>query len=186
MKKSGQFYLLSAIIIIAVLIGFSTISTYTRRGEDVRVFDLGEELGIEGSNVLDYGTYNAAEVDVDYPEGGLNSLVENFVDDYAEYIGEDKEISFVFGNPSDENVTVVNYEETESTISDGRSHITIKRRKRFKPEEPPKITSEGKTTIVFNDKNYDIELKPGENFFFVISQDVEGEVHVAKSENIAE
>ena len=181
-KKKGQFYLLSAIIIISIIIGFSTISTYTRKGGDVRIFDLGEELSIESANVLDYGTYPANQEDI-ASEGGLNDFIEGFVDDYADYIGEDKEISFVFGNKND--VNVVNYEEEErGSASYGSSKISIGRRERSESGPGEIKVTNNKATITFKDKDYDIELKPGENFFFVISQDIGEEVHIAKSKDI--
>jgi hypothetical protein len=177
----GQFYLLSAIVIISIIIGFSAISTYTKKTSNVRVFDLGEELDIESANVLDYGTYpeNAAEV------GNLDEFLKGFVSNYSGYLGEDTQVSFVFGNPDDTTATVVNYEEvTLGNIDYGSSQITST--KRVSSEESSQIQSvEGKkvTTIIFNGQEYQIELKPGENFYFVISQNVGEEVHTTTSKS---
>jgi len=57
-QKRGQFYLIAALIIIAVIIGFAGISNYIQKKEVIKLYDLGEELGIESQNVLDFGTYN--------------------------------------------------------------------------------------------------------------------------------
>ncbi len=172
-KKRGQFYLLSAIIIISIIIGFSTISTYTKKGGAIKIFDLGEELGIESANVLDYGTFPANQV------SDLDALLENFVGDYADYLGEDREISFVFGNPDDNTATVVNYEEEYmGTISD-ISTITTTKRTSDPDTESVDIEEDGDVvTIKFKDKDYKIKLKPGENFFFVISEDIGEETYV--------
>lgn len=176
--KRGQFYLLSAIVIISIIIGFSAVSTYTKRSGEVRIFDLGDELDIESANVLDYGTYPANQIN------DLNSFLKDFVSNYSEYIGEDTEISFVFGNPDDTTATVVNYEEVIlGDIDYGSSKITST--KRISTEESSEIeTQEGNkkvTRIIFNDVEYEIELKPGENFYFVISQEVGEEVHTTRS-----
>jgi len=57
----GQIYLITTIIIIAVVIGFVTISNYAQKQDSVKIYDLGEELNIEGENVLDYGIYNGLD-----------------------------------------------------------------------------------------------------------------------------
>lgn len=184
MKNRGQFYLLSAIVIIAIIIGFSTVSTYTRKGEVVRIFDLGEELEIESSNVLDYGTYPANLVDIE-SEGGLNDFLKEFVSDYADYIGEDKEISFVFGNPDDGTVTVVSYEEFEAgTISDISSTTLNIRKKNETEEKVQDVGGKKRANVEFKDRIYDINLRFGENFYFVISQTIGEEIHIASSEGV--
>ena len=185
MKKRGQFYLLSAIVIIGIIIGFSAVSTYAKKGGEIRIFDLGEELEIESANVLDYGTYPTNDADIT-SAGGLDNFLKDFVSNYSEYIGEDKEISFVFGNPDDDSVTKVNYEEQEHTISDiSRTTVTFIDRSE---EESDIETVDGKrrTKVKFKDQEYDIELKPGENFFFVISQDIGEERHITKSKGLEE
>ena len=176
----GQFYLLSAIIIISIIIGFSAVSNYTKKTSDVRIFDLGHELDIESANVLDYGTYPVNQIT------DINSFLKDFVSNYSSYLGEDKELSFVFGNPDDDSTaTVVNYEEvTLGNIDYGGSQITST--KRISTTSSSNIQNvEGKkvTTIIFNDQTYEIELKPGENFYFVISQNVGDEVHTTTSGN---
>ncbi|MCW8965383.1 MAG: hypothetical protein OQK82_01655 [Candidatus Pacearchaeota archaeon] len=180
MNRKGQFYLLSAIVIISIIIGFSAISTYTKKTDTVRVFDLGDELEIESSNVLDYGTYNADEID------DLDEFLKNFTEEYAEYVGEDTEIAFIFGNAADENATVVNYEEIViGDIEIGSSTITSTQR--VTNESSAYITSnEGENiiTIYFKGISYDMNLNPGENFYFVISQRVGDEVHTATSKEI--
>ncbi|MEN7982127.1 MAG: hypothetical protein ABFQ65_01625 [Nanoarchaeota archaeon] len=174
--KKGQFYLLSAIIIISIIIGFSAVSTYTKTSE-VKIFDLGEELDIESTNVLDYGAYNAVE--------DLDTLLNNFASNYSEYIGEDKELSFVFGNPEDDSVTVINYEEVIlGEVDYAGSKTTTRKRVSNKSSSDIEIeTNSGKkiTKIRFKNREYEIELKPGENFYFVISQEVGEEVHTTTS-----
>jgi hypothetical protein len=175
----GQFYLLSAIVIISIIIGFSAISTYTKKTGEIRVIDLGEELGIESSNVLDYGTYNSEQV------SNLDSFLKNFVGNYSGYVGEDTELSFVFGSSDDTTVTVVNYEESiTGTVTYGGTTITTTSRIENVTSSTVVSSGDKKTTrISFKDQDYDFELRPGENFYFVISQNVGEEVHTTKSGN---
>jgi hypothetical protein len=175
----GQFYLLSAIVIISIIIGFSAISTYTKKTGEIRVIDLGEELGIESSNVLDYGTYNIEQA------SNLSNFLIDFASNYSEYLGEDTELSFIFGSPEDTTATVVNYEEIiTSSVSYGSSTITTTSRLENVTYSDVVSSGDTKTTrISFKGQDYDFELKPGENFYFVISQNVGEEVHTTTSGN---
>src|SRR3989344_4139149 len=62
--KNGQFYLLAAIVIIAIIIGFASVSNYIKNKSSVTVYNLRDELGIEGAQVLDFGTIKGDEVSV--------------------------------------------------------------------------------------------------------------------------
>lgn len=176
--RRGQFYLLSAIVIISIIIGFSAVSTYTR-SSPVRILDLGEELDIESANVLDYGTYNEDEI------GNFDDFIEDFAEDYAKYLGEDKTVSFVFGNPSDPSgtATVLNYEEISlGDIEQGGKKVYTTTARESTPSQ---LDIEGeKIKVIINNVVYEIDLKPGENFYFVISQEVGEEVHSAKSKSL--
>ncbi len=45
-NKRGQFYLIADIIIIAAIIGYAAVSKYLGKTESVKLYNLGEELGI--------------------------------------------------------------------------------------------------------------------------------------------
>lgn len=153
-QKRGQFYLIGAIIIIAAIIGFAAISNYLEKKESIKLYDLGEELGIESENVLDFGTYN------EFDESEIETLLTNFIESYAEYIEEGIEIYFIFGNP--ENITVIGYRELEEV-----------------PTISAEITASKKEVIVtINSIKYPFKLEKGENFYFVISQEIGGEQYV--------
>ncbi len=153
-NKRGQFYLIAAIIIIAAIIGYAAVSNYLGKTESVKLYNLGEELGIESENVLDFGTYN------EYNEDELKTLLTNFVETYAQYIEEGIEIYFIFGNRN--NVTVIGYRELEEV-----------------PFISAEITASGNEVVVtINSIEYPFKLEKGENFYFVISQEIGGEKHV--------
>ncbi len=152
-NRRGQFYLIAALIIIAVIIGYAGISNYIQKKESIKLYDLGEELGIESENVLDYGTYNELDMEL---------LLTSFITSYAEYIEEGIEITFIFGNY--EEVTVIEY--TELAVNPN-----------IETYEP----LGGKVIVEINGIDYEFKLKPGENFYFVISQEIEGEQHVVTS-----
>src|SRR4030042_2867439 len=108
-NRRGQFFLIAAVVIIVVVVSVVTISNYTQKKDVVKLYDFGQELGIESQNVLDYGTYS--ELDSE----SMQTLMENFIKNYVDYIGNDKNIYFVFGNK--EKVNIVGYQEvSEETV----------------------------------------------------------------------
>ncbi len=151
-NHKGQFYLIAAVIIITVIVGFITISNYSKKRTSVKLYDLGEELGIESQNVLDYGTFT-------YPddEEGMNALWESFIENYKDYAGGGKDLYFIFGDSG--SLQVKAYEDLEEVDYD----LT---------------TNGGKISIVIEDIEYQFDLKAEDNFYFVISQEIEGEKYV--------
>jgi len=98
--RGGQFYLVAAIVIITILIGFSVVSNYSRNKEVVKLYDLKQELNIETAKVLEYGTYRTENAD---------ELLSDFAENYAAYTGEGKNMYFFFGNF--EKITAVGYQD---------------------------------------------------------------------------
>ena len=184
-NRRGQFYLLAAIIIIAVIIGFATITNYAKSKSNIKLYDLGEELGIEGGEVLDYGTINGEGIVVTIRDSGeVINIMEHFTALYDLYAGENKKIYYVFGNNN--NIKAYNYID----ISQGTVSITVtgvpsnldilaKIRNDLPPET---ITKTGDLIKISIGENiYDFDLKPGENFYFVISQEIGEEEYIVKS-----
>lgn len=199
-NRRGQFFLIAAVVIIAVIVSIVTITNYTQKKDVVRLYDLGEELGIESQQVLDYGTYSELN------EEEMTDLIENFIDNYVSYIGTDKNIYFIFGNKY--KINIVGYQEiTESVqvcfdVEPEESRGTSKGASR-----PSQIVQEGeckyylnvgetesfikgteedrkvihKVKVIIGDVDYEFPLKYGENFYFVIWQEIGGEKHVVTS-----
>jgi len=163
-NKKGQFYLLAAIIIIFIIIGIFTLRNYTKvRPKQTRIYDLGEELGIETGNVIDYGIYN---------KNSTQPLIEHWAETYYNYTKEKNVIEnwvFVYGNESDmvaltfttENVGGVGI-VTESGNIVVPVEMETKGRKVFEP------SASGDVAITFKNFTHQFKLKEGENFFFVL------------------
>jgi hypothetical protein len=177
MKKRGQFYLAAAIVIIVLIVGFATVQNFTKRQSSIKLYDVREELGIEGGKVLDYGTYNVDN------EADKKDLIEYFTSNYTEYAGEGRNLYFIFGNPS--KIYVISYEEVVSgTLSvsfgeGGRSQLETF----IKEGEVTEYDPKGDDTVIIKigDLEYEFELKRGENFYFIVSQEIGGEQHVVIS-----
>ncbi len=177
-NKKAQFFLIAAVIIIVVVVSVVTISNYTQKKDSVKLYDLGEELGIESQNVLDYGTYSELN------EEQMAILMESFIKNYVSYIEAKKNIYFVYGNS--QKINVIGYQEiTNESVCvkiDGSTnctpYLTI-----GKTQEFPAIGDDiSRVVIVIADIEYQFRLKSGENFYFVIWQEIGGEKHVVTSE----
>ena len=57
--KKGQFYLIAAILLIAILIGFSSTTNFSRNKPQPKLIEIRDELRLEGEKVLDYKIYNS-------------------------------------------------------------------------------------------------------------------------------
>jgi len=174
MEKRGQFYLLAAIVIIAVIIGFVFVSNQVKTKEEVKVYDLGQELGIENGNVLQYGTYNGLDTKA------TQTLYTNFTQTYANYAGESKNLYFVFGNK--ENIFVATYAEVETgsiSVNLGSTTPTVPvNQQQYNVTSYGQVTGD-EITVNIGNFSYDFTLQSGQNFYFVISQQIGGENYVA-------
>ncbi len=168
-NKRGQFYLLAAIIIIGVIIGFVVISNYAERKASIKVYDLKEELSIESANVLNFGTYSELN------ETEMETLIRNFIEQYSTY---EENIYFIFGDQY--NITIISYSELEAEISikeTGSDPISLIL---DGGEATHEATTKIKSVIItIEGKEYEFDLKHGENFYFIIYLEAGEETHVA-------
>lgn len=88
MQKRGQFFLVAAVIIVIVILGFIVISNYAKKEKYIKVNDMKDELEIESQKVLDYQALHGSKIRV-------------FGQDYSSYIGEGTDIYFITGGESD-------------------------------------------------------------------------------------
>ena len=100
MKKRGQFFLIAAIVIVAVVIGlgnrYSLIESFD---EDVQVYDLSKEIDFELSQVLFDGTAaGVLQEDLEEQIKGLTAFYAkaNPDKDLAIYFGNEEEVNAIF------------------------------------------------------------------------------------------
>ncbi len=165
MNKRGQFYLIAAIVIVSLIVGFFTITNSAEQKESTKVYDLSEDLGIEGNQVLDFGLIQQSSSDSS-EKMSLKDLFENFTNKYSQYVSDSNiKIFFIFGNST--AISVVSYNELSGSFSIGDSSIPIKGGKNVQTVVP----KEDKITVIIDDIEYSFKLKPGENFYYIISQE---------------
>lgn len=169
MNKRGQFYMIAAIILAAIIFGIVAISNYLESGSTGRIYILRDELQLESSKVIEYGIYN------DLSSQNIRELQEDFVENYTNY-RKTENFYFIIGNPGD--ITVMAYqsqEEDASVIIDGsETELDITGKELFSQGFSP-----SSDTIEFRIDNTSqvFELNGGENFYFVIHGVTEGSVY---------
>ncbi|MFA4952983.1 MAG: hypothetical protein WC584_02065 [Candidatus Pacearchaeota archaeon] len=190
-NKRGQFYLLAAIVIIVLIIGYAGVSNYLKKKNTTRIYDVKEELNIEGKDVLEFGILKSEEISlkingVTQQISGEEAIIKHFITLYTTYlesIGESMNIYYVFGNPTEIKAYELVDVETGSFILtiDGATPITnniIRKSIQELKESGSYTTENGKVKVKIGENNYEFELKSGENFYFIISQKVGGEQYV--------
>ncbi len=149
--RQGQFYMIAAVILIGMLIGFVATTNYSRKTEATKVYDIKNELEIESSKELDRGalsgTYNFDE----------------FTQNFSSYYGSDVEIIYIVSNQTAGNVEVYRYEE-DIKVND----ITFNNENKI-------------VNVSWDGNNYYYKLKEGKNFYFLVSQYIGGERYIARN-----
>jgi hypothetical protein len=165
MNKTGQFYLIAAIILAAIIIGIITVSNYSKKEMSFEVYDLKEELQIESENVIDYGIYN------EFSQTEMHELLDNFVQIYIDSESNDKDLYFVFGNEN--NMTLKGFQKSNQTVRLNNAIITT---------SPGAfvggINPVGDLKVLIAENTYDFKLESGENFYFIIFQKIGGDEYV--------
>jgi hypothetical protein len=111
----------------------------------------------------------------------MHDLAENFANQYISYAKENRELYFLFGTP--DSMTVMGYVQTEKTVSVGGGSggsypLAIAAGETGSYDFEPA----GNTITLTIDGNvYPFDIKDGENFYFVISQETGGEIYIASN-----
>ena len=169
--KKGQFYLITTIIIITIVASLITISNYSRERTNIKYDYLGEELKIESRNVLDYGIKN---------NENLKEFLEDFTRTYSDYSNAENSY-FIFGNKNE--ITFAGYKRLSSgtvfiDAGSGNEALNLNAgeynsRNFLNPAEDIKVT--------VDEIEYNFMLKSGENFYFIISKEIDGEKYTFTS-----
>ena len=159
-NKTGQFYLIAAIVIVVVLFGLVTVTNkIITKPSETDTYQLSKELNLEGESVINYGVLNDKNID--------QQLV-TFTQDYGKYIGESSDVYFVYGNKEGIKATIYQRVEAGSvSLGDSRIDITAGA---VKVEDYPEVETDKPIEIEISGKKYTFDLKEGENFFFIIKE----------------
>jgi hypothetical protein len=169
--KKAQFYLIAAVVLIALALGFVAISNSLKKESFQNLDEPKEEIEIEAQNVLNYAIYN----DLDSAE--TEELFLNFAEIYSNYSVAEN-IYFLFGNSSDLIVTAYRRESPLTIYVDvgqGNEEMNVYLNE-FKYEEYSPSTNNIK--IIISEVEHNFELEKGKNFYYLISEESKGEEYI--------
>ena len=88
--KRGQFYIVTTIMIVAIIVGFASLSNFSQKRSALKFFYEGEELELEAGKIIDYG------ISTDSSSAGMILTMDTFAKDYMTYSSADN-FYFIFG-----------------------------------------------------------------------------------------
>lgn len=176
MEKRGQFYIAAAIILIAVIFGFATISNYSKMFNTLDIEDESYDLSLEVQKIFDSGLEQGLS------DEEINENLKTYVESYSKSSNLPTDFYFVFGD--DTSVEVSAYIESEDLKT-----IQIDRDDNFNFIPEINLTSYNYTTLdgtyytndiylKIDDSVHSIEIDEGRNFHYIISRDIKGEKHI--------
>jgi len=176
--KRGQFFLMAALVIIAVLFSIGIIYNYARvQPEDKRVADLSKEFGYEGAKVIDSGIYQQKE------QGAIKNYLTDLAVDYATS-DSDSDFMAIYGDISSITSFKTNCIAAGSAIVGGGA-LEVCSGKNISTIENPQFVNinENEISFFFEDEQYKFNLREGQNFYIIVKKDKGGEKYVSKTNN---
>lgn len=174
MNKKGQFFIIMSVIIIGLVAGLATITNSVQKQNLVNFNYVEEELKFESEKVVDYGIANNQD---------LKTLLTNFARDYSSYSNAD-DFYYVFGTTSE--ITFAGCKKIENgqaTIEDSSGTVLSTLSITQGSCNPITLTTlsspPANIILKIDGVKFPFALKPGQNFFFVVSKEIEGNVYTA-------
>lgn len=172
MQRKGQVFLMAAIILAGILLSLTRITNKgTAKDEPEAFYDLSEEIDFEVRKVLDYGVIS----------GGQNTgvLASELINNYSEYIANE-DVVFIYGNAT--NVSAVYYQSLTNLNAISLGSISVPVNIVLASQTPvivrPLDVVNFIATIKIKETEYNFNLKPGQNFYFVLIKEENGEKFV--------
>ena len=191
-NDKAQFYLIAAMIIIFVIIGFAGISSQIGvKKEPQKFYDVGQILKSEGIEVVDYTNYNKTAT--------LNTNIGTYLDLFANYtkdnINEDFSMLILYGDVVSGNISATGYSRTSAggvnlylgggtTPSSIESTGPLNRTQyiyQVNPDQTVNITLIGETGNITNT----LPVLPDNNFMFVMTTSSGFNQYIQSSQDIA-
>ncbi|PIO08639.1 hypothetical protein COU59_00850 [Candidatus Pacearchaeota archaeon CG10_big_fil_rev_8_21_14_0_10_34_12] len=167
--KKGQFFLIAAILILAVVASLAVVYNYSSAKNSEKRFYIKNELGIESEKVLDYALNN-----------GLNAqaVLRNFTESYSNHSTAD-EFFYLFGKR--DNITVSGFMKDlsgEIIVNTGFGNQEVSfSQNQFIYREFTYI-EDSNVSMTINNVRYNVNLSQGINFYYVIFKKANDENYV--------
>lgn len=102
--KRAQFYIIFAVLVIAIIVGLVTTANYAKKVKmPVKFYDLSEDFEAEVTKIIDYGIFSGQQSQID-------TLIDTFSEQYLDYAQKkdpNLELIYIFGDENE--ITVDNY-----------------------------------------------------------------------------
>lgn len=167
MKKKGQFYLVSAIVLVTVILGVIAVSNYSRQNSNKAIYELKDEIEIESKKVLDYSLNNSLT------QLQTDEKMISFTQNYINSDSKNKDLYFIFGTLA--NITVKGYQNTAQVVKMNGNTIYSSSGTFMGSIDPADGTP---LTLSIGQNSYDFALTKGQNFYFLIIQESGGNQYV--------
>lgn len=179
LNKKAQFYIVAAIIIVGVIISLATVTNYAvMKKEPVKFYDLSEELSEESYRTSEY---------ILVKEEDFNKIMEDFTSKTSKYIQGDVDNFAVLRG--DENSATLEFFLKNDTgevslIFGGQNSVVVSGEKNFVPIKPEEEIPSGtkKVEVELLGNNYELNLKEGQNFIFIITKKEQGETYISTTQ----
>jgi len=179
--KKAQFYIIGAVIIIMAMISLASVSNYVIvKKEPAKFTNLGDMLNLEGEKIIEFKLYNSSTISA----GGTNTVIENFSQMMAGYIGitdEKVDIVIIHGNSSSAQITVISKNSTGTiTLNMGPTSSGI-----ISERYIPYTTnvSGNNVSITLLNNTYNFILGADESFIFIMTKSEGFEKYVKSNKN---
>jgi hypothetical protein len=171
MNKRGQFYLIAAIVLITIAVGFVIVSNSASSQQTPNIYFLRDELKIESSKTIDYGT--SSQLSGTQIQSTLTSFSSQYINN-----SQNENFYFIFGNTT--NMTFMSYQTYYSNITlngvDYTNNVSMGKTyiKSFVP---------GNNVLIgVNGNPYSFSINNGMNFNFVLTSNEGGQNYTATSQ----
>ena len=170
-EKSGQFYLISVIILSSVIISVALIPNYLDKKKNVDFYDFKDEISVESKKTMEYGLNNS------FTSQQMNSLMQNFTREYIKKRLSGMSLYFMFGNLN--NFTLRGFQEKNDSvfINSGSSILVTQTPGNFSGSVDP---SSSVFNLTVNGNSFYFNISSAENFHFVIKQNYSEEEYLEK------
>ena len=164
--KRGQFYLVAAMIIIAVIMGIFGVTNYIKKSNSAGSLDnLKEKLDIEISKNMEY----AFEKGLTSEE--MDTMWESFTEIEINNSDSKTNILFLFGNDNSTTAKGIQRDESGEIYIDTGSGKTLL--KSGKGEYRESFTITGNTiTITDGGEEHIYNIQKGQHFYYLLSKNI--------------
>ena len=168
-NRRGQFFLVMSLVIIGLVAGLTGISNSVQKKSEVKFYHIGEELKYESDKTMDYAIIN--ELD-------MEEVLTNFSKDYSKYSNADG-FYYIFGTTSKITFVGLNKNNSGTIKIDAGSGEAEKELIQNQFYVADITNPNANIKLVVNGVNYPFTLRNGENFYFVISKELDGDIYTA-------